>query len=121
LTSQTEAFCYEEAEVAEKQEATCEEMFTDFLRGRVSRARLFKAVGAGLALAAVPAVAAADGSPASGTGLSYSFPFFPRALGTYTTELVQDILNSVTTFEHLAVTALTAALTTTTGGFSLNA
>lgn len=111
----------EEAQVTEKQEATCEELFTDYLRGRVSRAQLFKAIGAGVALAAVPAVARADGSPASGNGLSMSFPFFPQVRGTYTTELVQDIFNAVTTFEHLAVTILTTALTTAASKIQLNA
>jgi hypothetical protein len=107
--------------MSEKQPASSEELFADYLLGRVSRAQMFKAIGAGVALAAVPAVARADGSAASGNGSSFSFPFFPQAQGTYTTELMQDVFNVVTTFEHVAVTILTTALTTAASQIQLNA
>lgn len=105
--------------MTETQGAECEELFTNYLRGRVSRAQLFTAIGAGLALAAVPEVAGAAGSTVSvGPGMSY--PFFPQVQGTYSTEAVQDILNAAITFEHLAVTVLTTALTTAAAQLQLN-
>ncbi len=76
----------------------------DYLRRQVSRSQLLKAGAAGLALAAVPGVAAAD----SGPGTSY--PFFPQVAGTYTPESVATIFNTADTAEHLAITFLTAAI-----------
>jgi hypothetical protein len=61
---------------------------------RLTRAQAL-AAGAGLVLAAVPAgVLASPGS-------SQSYPFFPAVKGTYTSEQVQDVLNTVATTRYL--------------------
>lgn len=107
--------------MSEIEKANCEELFSEYPRGRVSRAQLFKAIGVGLALAAVPTVTRAATVSASGNGQSMTFPFFPAVQGRYTTEQVQDILNAAITFEHLAVTILTSALTTAASKLQFNA
>ena len=82
-----------------------------YLQGRVSRAQLLAAAGAGLALAAAPGAAAADGGGPLGRPGTMSFPFFPETHGTYTTEYAQDILNILDTAERLLVGIHAAALT----------
>src|SRR5579863_2777347 len=89
-----------------------ENLFGDYAHGRISRAQLLRAAGAGVALAAVPGIAAADSPSGTGGPPGKSYPFFPGVNGTYTTELVQDILNILVTVEHLGVTAVTLAVTT---------
>jgi hypothetical protein len=98
-----------------ERETAGEEFFVRFLQGRVSRGRLLKAIGAGVAMAAVPRAAAAAGSQ------GMSFPYFPNTSGSYTTEQVQDILNATATIEALSITAVTAALTTEASALQLNA
>lgn len=94
--------------MTEEDRATKDNLFVDFVQGHISRAQLFKAAGAGLALAAVPGtISAATGGPDI-----RSYPYFPGVKGTYSTEPVQDILNVLVTVEHLGVTAVTLALTT---------
>ena len=78
------------------------------MHGRISRVQLFRAAGAGLALAAAPGIAAA----ATGGPPGRSYPFFPQVQGTYTTEQLPDILNFLVTVEHLGVTVVNLALTT---------
>lgn len=71
---------------------------------RISRAQLIKAAGAGIALGALPRAAAATGTasyPGNGAAASLSFPFFPPVQGTYTTELILDILNAVITTRYI--------------------
>lgn len=65
---------------------------------------------AAAAVAAVPGVAAADTAPGGGQGMS--FPFFPAVRDRYTPEQIQDIFNIAVTVELVAVTIVTAALTT---------
>jgi hypothetical protein len=102
-----------------------ETILRQFLEGRVSRAQLFKASVAGLAIAAVPgATFAADTPTATGATTSTTttgrapfteFPFFPQVpSGTYTTEAIKDIVNVASTAEALAVTVLTAAVNNAT-------
>ncbi|GAC1662795.1 MAG: hypothetical protein NVS9B15_26050 [Acidobacteriaceae bacterium] len=67
-----------------------------YLRGRMSRSQLFKAVGLGVAAAALPGLANAD-SGSGGTGVS--FPFFPQTTGTYTTEQMGEIVNNLLTLK----------------------
>jgi hypothetical protein len=100
----------EEEHVSEDKKATGDSLFVDYVQGRISRAQLLRAAGAGLALAAAPGIAAADSTSGGPPGKSY--PFFPNVTGTYTTELVQDILNFLVTVEHLGVTVVTLAVTT---------
>jgi len=61
---------------------------------RLSRAQAL-AAGAGIVLAAVPGVTAAAGAPGQ------SFAYFPTLSGRYTSEQVQDILNTVVTTRYL--------------------
>jgi hypothetical protein len=82
----------------------------DYLKATVSRAQLLSAVGAGLALAAVPGAAAAAGTIGTGSAQQLSFPFFPQVQGTYTPENLQDILNLLDTFEMFLVTTNAYAL-----------
>jgi hypothetical protein len=76
----------------------------------VSRAQLLTAVGAGLALAAMPGAAAAAGT-VSGRPQRLEFPFFPQVNGNYSQENILDILNLLDTFETSLVTNITHALT----------
>jgi hypothetical protein len=69
--------------------------------GRISRAQALALAGAGLALAAAPGVAAADGG--SVRAPFTEFPFFPGVLGRYSPESIQDILNIMDTLEYTAL------------------
>jgi hypothetical protein len=107
--------------MSEEQKAASNNLLVDYLNGRISRAQLFKAAGAGVALAAVPGVAAAAPNVGRGDAPGISFPFFPQVpTGSYTTEQIQDIFNVAITAEYLAVTVLTQALTTYAGQLQLN-
>jgi hypothetical protein len=64
------------------------------LKSQVSRAQLFAAAGAGVAAAMAPNLVGAQSTP--------------------TTETTQDILNIADTAEHLAITVLTAAVSSAT-------
>jgi hypothetical protein len=75
----------------------------EYPKTRVSRAQLLSAAAAGLAMAAIPRGAAADGTGRPGT---LEFPFFPAVKGTYTTEPLQDILNAVITTRYLVADAV---------------
>jgi hypothetical protein len=86
----------------EKDQRSEEVALGQYLMARVSRAQLL-ATGAGLALAALPASAAAGGSSQTGR---LEFPFFPQVKGTYTTELILDILNAVITTRYLVADAV---------------
>jgi hypothetical protein len=66
---------------------------------RVSRAQLL-AAGAGLAVAALPGTAAADGTRQPGR---LEFPFFPQVPGTYTPEAILEIFNLLDTFERSGI------------------
>jgi hypothetical protein len=72
-----------------------------YLTGAISRSQLLKATGLGLVVAALPGAAAAEGSTPTG---SLSFPTVPQVSGTYQPENLQDILNTLLTFEHFVVT-----------------
>jgi hypothetical protein len=98
--------------VTEHEKATGDDLFANDAHGRMSRAQLFRAAGAGIALAAAPGIAAAASPSAIGGPTGSTYPFFPAVNGTYTTELVQDILNILVTVEHLGVTVVTLAVTT---------
>jgi hypothetical protein len=95
----------------EKDQSSEEGAVGQYLTARMSRARLL-ATGAGFALAALPATAAAAAPPQSGR---LEFPFFPPVKGTYTPESIQDILNILDTAERLLVAIHTAAVTTYAG------
>jgi hypothetical protein len=75
---------------------------------KLSRVQLLTAAGAGLAAALVPAAGAAAPNPGTGR---LSFPYFPPAQGSYTTEQIQDILNSVITTRYLVADAVYFTLT----------
>lgn len=98
--------------MSEQEKATGSRLFVDYLQGRISRAQLFKTAGAGIALAAVPGIAAADSTSVSGGPPGRSYPFFPQVNGTYSSESVEDVLNTLVTVEHLGVTVVTLAMTT---------
>lgn len=100
----------------EEGQALYEECMRSYLKARVSRAQLLKASIAGLAAAALPAVASADDN-SIGPGVSSAFgggalglPSVPQVLGTYMPEDILTVLNITDTAEHLAVTVLTAAV-----------
>jgi hypothetical protein len=97
--------------VNETKSATDGNAIAKRLQTRVSRSQLLKAAGAGLAIAAVPGVAAAAPTSDAGSAAGFSFPFFPGATGTYTTELIQDILNAVITTRYLVADAVYFNLT----------
>lgn len=73
---------------------------------RVSRGQLLKSAGAGMVLAAVPTVAAADGNPPG----TLEFPFLPQVQGRYTPENIIDIMNMLVTMERFVVANVTASL-----------
>lgn len=102
----------EEDHVTKEEKAAGENLLRDFAQGRISRAQLLMGAGAGIALAAVPGIAAADSLTGTGYPPGKSYPFFPAVKGTYTTEQVQTILNYLVTVEHLGVTVVTLAVTT---------
>jgi hypothetical protein len=58
----------------------------------------------------MPRAVAADGKPAVGR---LEFPFFPPVQGTYTTESIQEILNSVVTTRYLVADAVYFIITRT--------
>jgi hypothetical protein len=70
---------------------------------RLSRVQLLTAAGAGLAAALVPTAVGAEPHPGTGR---LSFPYFPPAQGSYTTEQIQDILNAVVTTRYLVADAV---------------
>jgi hypothetical protein len=70
---------------------------------KFSRVQLLTAAGAGLAAALVPTAGAAATHPGTGR---LSFPYFPPAQGSYTTEQIQDILNAVVTTRYLVADAV---------------
>jgi len=77
-----------------------------YLKAEVTRAQMLKAAGIGLAAAALPGVAAAaDSSPGR-----IEFPFYPKVAGTYSAESIQDILNTLQTFEHFVITFFSGVL-----------
>jgi hypothetical protein len=78
------------------------------LEGHISRAQLFKATAAGLALAALPAAVTAEGNTGSSAPGTQSFPFFPQVPGTYTTETVTEIVSNLLTMGYLGVTGIAA-------------
>jgi hypothetical protein len=104
-----------------------EASLTQYLRGSVSRAQLFKATALGLVAASVPTLAAAADSPGGGTagaipGRIFSEPYYPQvSSGTYSPESVATIFNTALTAEYLAVTVLTAALNSTALNLKSNA
>src|SRR5690242_12032540 len=81
-----------------------------YLERRISRAQLLKATTAGLAVAAIPTVVAAEGQAGSSGPGTQSFPFFPQAPGRYTTENVTEIVSTLLTSGYLVVTALATRL-----------
>jgi hypothetical protein len=98
----------------EREQAGREHSMVERLKTSVSRAQLFKAAGAGLALAALPKIAAADGTvtyPGNGAPASLSFPYFPQVQGTYTTESILDILNAVITTRYIVADVVYFSLT----------
>jgi hypothetical protein len=84
-----------------------ETAISEYLKARVSRTQLLAGMGAGLAAVLLPGMAAADGAAPAGPR-ALSFPFFPRATGTYTTEAIADILNVLVTAAYLRATFVTA-------------
>lgn len=77
--------------------------------GVISRARLLAAVATcttGILLPTWAGTARADGPRA------LSFPYYPHVAGTYTPELVPDILNVLVTFERLRATQIMTVLRT---------
>jgi hypothetical protein len=94
-----------------EENATTQGGIQDYFKATVSRAQLLTVVGAGLALAAVPGVAAAAGNVGTGSAPHQDYPFFPKVQGTYTPENVLDILNVLDTLETFFVTYYTYALT----------
>jgi hypothetical protein len=86
---------------------------TAYLQGRLTRAQLLKAAGAGVALAATPAVAGAAAP-------STSFPYFPQGTsGTYTTETAQEIVANILTLKYFDVTTTVPLLSNPTALASL--
>jgi hypothetical protein len=77
------------------------------VKRRINRAQLLAALGAGLGAGLLPKMAAADGA---GTAVPrvLSFPFFPHAKGTYTTEVIMDIFNVLITASYLRATLITS-------------
>jgi hypothetical protein len=73
----------------------------------LSRVQFLTAAVVGLAAAGLPAASRAAAKPQP---LSYSYPFFPQVMGTYTPEAVGDILNMLLTGEQWPVAILTAQL-----------
>jgi hypothetical protein len=86
-------------EMDDTKRSTKHDTLRPYLTAQVSRAQLL-AAGAGLAIAALPGSAAADGSPRPDR---LEFPFFPQVKGTYTPESIQDIFNLLDTFEHAGI------------------
>ncbi|HZS95012.1 MAG TPA: hypothetical protein VFA78_09460 [Chloroflexota bacterium] len=77
---------------------------TDPFHRALSRRQLLAAAAAGVALAALPASAGAEGGV-------YSFPYFPSVTsGSYSTETIQEILDAVVTPHYLAATGATMTL-----------
>src|SRR5579884_774829 len=86
------------------------------VRQRLSRRTVLTGAVAAVAAAAVPGVA---GAAANGQGpTTFSLPFFPNVPGTYSPEAITDMINTAVTAEALAVTVLTAAVTSSTLGFN---
>lgn len=82
----------------------------EYLQHRLSRAQLFKAGAFAGVIAGVPGLAVAQTTVSGGTGAPQSFPFFPQVPGTYTTEGVTDILNTLVTISEFAATAFTVII-----------
>jgi hypothetical protein len=74
---------------------------------RVTRAQLLAGLSAGLAAGLLPSMAAAD-SVGTAAPEVLSFPFFPHAEGTYTTEAIMDIFNVLITASYLRATLITS-------------
>ena len=112
-----------------------DQIMINFLKARVIRARLLAATAAGLTATAIPRVASAStstpppppappgsipssvstGAAAAGSTTATppnlrSLPYYPQVQGTYTPELIPDILNIAQTAEHLATTLVNAAV-----------
>ena len=84
----------------------------EYLTARVSRARMLQAVGAGVALAAIPTVAAADGNSGTGRAPFFQAPYFPQTSGSYTTESPQEIVGNLLTLMVFDATAAAFLLNT---------
>lgn len=81
-----------------------------YFRGSMSRRQILGAAAAGVAVAAIPRFAAAQGSGTGGSD-AFSFPFFPQiTAGSYTAETIGEILNAVITPHYLAATGATMTL-----------
>lgn len=87
-----------------------EPFFDQPLERHISRAQLFKAATAGLALAAIPSAVSAQAQPASSGPSTQSFPYFPQVTGTYTTETVTEIVSNLLTVAYLGATGSIAVL-----------
>jgi hypothetical protein len=93
--------------MSEHSEKPYETAAFESVKRRVSRAQLLAALGAGLATGLLPKMAAADGAGTAVPGV-LSFPFFPHAKGTYTTEAIMDIFNVLITASYLRATLITS-------------
>lgn len=93
--------------MGELMEKSYEVAETEFISGRVSRARLLAGLGAGLAAGLLPNLASADGTRAATPGV-LSFPFFPAVRGTYSPEGIIDIFNVLLTASYLRATLVTS-------------
>ena len=96
-----------EPRISEQAGQPHETAISEYLKARVSRTQLLAGMGAGLAAVLLPGTAAADGA-APGSPRVLSFPFFPKAKGTYTTEAIADILNVLVTASYLRATFVTS-------------
>lgn len=96
-----------EPRISEQAGQPHETAISEYLKARVSRTQLLAGMGAGLAAVLLPGMAAADGAT-PGSPRVLSFPFFPKAKGTYTTEAIADILNVLVTAAYLRATFVTA-------------
>lgn len=91
--------------MSDQAEQTTGTAFSEYLKMPVNRAQLLAGIGAGLAAALLPAAAGAQR-----TG-DFTVPFFPQITsGSYTTESIQEILNSVVTAHYLGATGGTMTL-----------
>jgi len=91
-----------------------------YLEGHISRAQLFKAATAGLALAAIPPAVTAEGQTSSSGPGTQSFPFFPQVPGRYTTETVTEIVSTLLTTGYLMVTGI-ATIVSSAGNLGIPA
>jgi hypothetical protein len=79
---------------------------------KLSRAQLLRATALGVAAAALPSVAAAEGNSGSGSASSLTFPYFPQIpAGSYTPETPQEIVSNLLTLKVFDTTLAAFSLT----------